>query len=410
MMLMRQQVEILLDSPHQRDYVVSAYADMTVQDGFSRYVDRYLKNQARAAGEALAAAEARKDLDANLAVIREVVQARHDPAARGLAVFSSVARGLRHVIPLEFPVENHLVIDEEPFLLPILEHWYGDPSYLIVLFNSNEAHLFEAHPSRPEPLRDLQRADADQEFQRDKPQFTYKKRFAATPHERLHDAKDAPFLREVADALAEQWKDGRYAGLILLGQSQDIGALRKLIRKELDARVVGEAPHAMTTRPDALTGDVSRLVNDWRAERERQILAELNERWKRDHLVANGATEVLDALQQGRAVQVLIGTRRDIPGAHCMDCGYRFGAPVGVCPYCEGRCRRVNAVQDILRLAMRHQIPVELLRLPARSDPLEPAGGVVAMVRASANWANAPKGAAAVAQESPDRQPGIAGV
>ncbi len=396
MLMARQQVEILLDSPHQRDYVVSAYADMTVQDGFNRYVDRYLKNQARAAGEALAAAEARKDLDANLAVILEVVQARHDPAARGLAVFSSVARGLRHVIPLEFPVENHLVLDEEPFLLPILEHWYGEPSYLIALFNSNEAHLFEAHPSRPELLRDLQRADADQEFQRDKPQFTYKKRFAATPHERLHDAKDAPFLREVADALAEQWKDGRYAGLILLGQSQDIGALRKLIRKDLDARVVGEAPHAMTTRPDALTGDVSRLVNDWRAERERQILAELNERWKRDHLVANGATEVLDALQQGRAVQVLIGTRQDIPGAHCMDCGYRFGAPVGVCPYCEGRCRRVNAVQDILRLAMRHQIPVELLRLPARSDPLEPAGGVVAMVRASANWANAPKGAAEV--------------
>src|SRR5262249_42541751 len=67
MPMTRQQVEILLDTPNQRDYVVSAYADMTVQDGFNRYVDRYLKNQARAAGEALAAAEARKDLDANLA-------------------------------------------------------------------------------------------------------------------------------------------------------------------------------------------------------------------------------------------------------------------------------------------------------------------------------------------------------
>src|SRR5262249_52424450 len=99
MPMARQQVEILLDSPNQRDYVVSAYADMTVKDGFNRYVDRYLKNQARAAGEALAAAEARKDLDANFAVIREAAQARTDPTARGLAIFSSVARGLRQVIP-----------------------------------------------------------------------------------------------------------------------------------------------------------------------------------------------------------------------------------------------------------------------------------------------------------------------
>jgi len=395
MPMTRQQVEILLDTPNQRDYVVSAYADMTVQDGFNRYVDRYLKNQARAAGEALAAAEARKDLDANLAVIRQAVQGRADPAARGLAVFSSVARGLRHVVPLVYPVENHLVIDEEPFLLPILEHWYGEPSFLIAVVDSNEAHFFEAHASRPEPLRDLQREDVGQDIQRDKPQFTYKKRFAATGHERLHDAKDAPFLRQVADALDEQGKNGHFAGLILLGQSQDTAALRKLLRKELEARIVGEAPHAMTTRPDDLTGDVSRLVNDWRTEHERRILAELNERWKRNHLVANGATEVLDALQQGRAVQVLMGTRRDIPGAHCMDCGYRLGAPVAVCPYCQGRCRSVNAVQDIMRLAMRHQVPVELLRVAAKTDPLEHAGGVVAMVRAAANWAQAAQGAVA---------------
>src|SRR3954453_14462996 len=123
MPITRQQIEILLDTPDQRDYVVSAYADMTVQDGFKRYVDLYLKNQVRAAGDALTEAKARKDLDANIAVIREAVETQAFPTARGLAVFSGVARGLRHVIPLEFPVENRLVIDEEPFLLPLLEHW-----------------------------------------------------------------------------------------------------------------------------------------------------------------------------------------------------------------------------------------------------------------------------------------------
>ena len=39
MPIIRQQVEILLDTPDRHDYVVSAYADLTVQDGFKRYLD-----------------------------------------------------------------------------------------------------------------------------------------------------------------------------------------------------------------------------------------------------------------------------------------------------------------------------------------------------------------------------------
>ncbi len=399
--LARQDIEILLDSPNQRDYVVSAYADMTVQDGFRRDMERFLENEAQAARDALATAEARKDLEANIAVIREALQGPPDPSARGLAVFSSVARGLRRVIPLGFPVHDRLVIDEEPFLLPILEHWYSEPSFLIALVDSNEAHLFEAHQSRPVPVRDLEREDADEDIERDKPRFTYKKRFAATAHERLHGSEESPFLRQVADAIIERWDEGPFAGLILLGRTQDLAALRKLLPRQLDEVVVGEAAHAMTTRPDDLTEDVSRLVSDWQARHERALLAELNERWKQDHLVGNGATEVLDALQQGRAARVVVGHRRDIPGAHCTSCGYRFGAPVGTCPYCQGSCRTVNAVQDIMRLSMRHRVPVHLLHVDPKNDPLERVGGVVALLHAPANWA--PDAEAARASEGRTR-------
>jgi hypothetical protein len=142
--LPRHEIEILLDSPNQRDYVVSAYADMKVQDGFRRLMERHLNNKARAARESLTSTEARKDLDANIDAIRDAMRAHAGSEAKGLAVFSGAARGLRRVIPLGFPVEDRLVIDEEPFLLPILEHWYGDPLHLIVLADSNEAHLFEA--------------------------------------------------------------------------------------------------------------------------------------------------------------------------------------------------------------------------------------------------------------------------
>jgi len=117
------------------------------------------------------------------------------------------------------------------------------------------------------------------------------------------------------------------------------------------------------------------------------IVAELQQRWKEKHVVANGPTEVLDSLQQGRATEVICGWRREMPGATCRDCGYRFGAPVATCLYCNGACRSVNALQEILTMALRHRVSVHFLRRGTDREPLQPAGGVAAFVRAEANWA-----------------------
>jgi protein required for attachment to host cells len=387
MPITRREIEVLLDTPDQRDYVVSAYADLTVQNGFERYADRHLRNQGEEAEAALAEAKARKDLDANLDVIRRAVRDEADPASKGMAVFSSVVRGLRHVVPLGFPVENRLVVDEEPYLLPLLEHWYGEPGYLIALVDSDEAHLFEALHGRPERVHDRTRGDVHDEIQRDKPRFTYKKRFARTNHERLHGMEDDTFLRAVADDLRDHWESGNFAGLILLGQSQVTGPLRGLLPRELGDAVIGEAAQAMTTRPDDIAGAASGIIARWRADRERRLLDELRERWSQKHLVADGPTDVLDALQQGRAAEVVFSAGHEIPGARCGDCGYRFGAPVETCTYCGGRCRRVSAAQDILRMAMCHRVPVTVLHPDPGRDPLGPSGGVSALLRAEANWA-----------------------
>lgn len=399
MTLTRQEIEILLDSPDQRDYVVSAYADLTVQGGFARHVEQHLRNQARAVKAALAESDARKDLDANLEVIREAI-GRADPTAKGLAVFSSVARGLRHVIPLGFSVENRLIIDEEPFILPLLESWYGEPSYLIALVDSDEAHLFEAHHGLPEQVHELRREDAQQEFQRDKPRFTYRKRFAKTNHERLHGIEDDKFLGEVAEAVADHVRGGPFAGLILLGHPSITQPLRSLFARELAEAVVGEATHKMTTRPEDLADDVTRLIDEHRTTRQARLRTELQERCKQKHLVACGPTEVLDALQQGRATEVLFNRGIDLPGARCRGCGYRLGAATGVCPYCQDTCRTINAAQEILRMATRHRVPVHLFhRNNPKDDPLGPAGGVAAFVRAEAHWTPKTTAAGAAANQ-----------
>lgn len=386
MPITRRDIEILLDTQDSRDYVVSAYVDMRVRDGFHRDVDVQMRNLARAAGAALSEADARKVLDVNFVAIRRAID-EADPSARGLAIFSGAERKLFHAVQLDFPVESYLVIDEEPFVLPLLERWYGEPNYLAAVVSSREVHLFEVHAGVTEEVREIHK-NVDEATQRDKPRFTYKKRFTKVQHERQHGLEDDGFFKQTAEDLAEHWKTGQFSGLILLGPTEVTAAVRRLLPRDLEAAVSHEAAQTMTSKADDVAVEVEHVLERWREERRAQLMAELNERWKNEHLVANGPTEVLDALQQGRATQVILGPGRDIAGARCTSCGYRFGAPVGVCVYCESPTRIINAAQEILRMALRHRVGVHIFDSNgARATLMDRAGGVAALLRAADNWA-----------------------
>lgn len=396
MPITRHELEVLLDTPDRRDYVVSAFADLRVKDGFRHFAETHQKNQLRAAHAALSETEARRVLDANFEPVLGAVAAA-DPAARGLAVFSGVKRGLFHVVNLDFPVDNQLVIDEEPFILPLLERWFGDPSYLVAVINSRHLHLFEAHSGVAEKIEKKDRETP--EMQRDKPRMTYQNRFSKAFDENLQGLDQDPFLKDCAATVAENYSGNGFTGLILLGPAELTAALRRLLPKMIQNEVVEEHPQSMTSRPDDVADDVARAMEHWRAGREQSLLHELGQRWKEKRLVANGPTEVLDALQQGRVTQIIFGTRRDFGGAECRACGYRFGAPTGQCPYCGGETRTVNAAQKILRMALRHRVPVYLFPRGLKNDPLANAGGLCALLRAEANWA--PNKTTADASQSP---------
>jgi protein required for attachment to host cells len=272
-------------------------------------------------------------------------------------------------------------------MLPLLEQWHGEPSYLVAWFDSDHAHVFESHQGAVEEVGEVDRATIDDDHWRDQTRQLYKRRVVHSFHERLHGAQADSFLKEVAETLALRWSQGDFQGLILLGRATVLGAMRVLLPKDLAAAVVEEVAQVPSAKHDDVAEEVARVVDRWHGGRDAEVTAELQQRWKENFLVANGPTDVLDALQQGRATRVVCGRERHLPGARCRDCGYRFGAPIEKCTYCGGSCRSINAIEEILRMALRHRIPVHLFRREPATDPIAPAGGVTALLRAEANWA-----------------------
>ena len=376
--------EILLDTPDGTDYVVSAYVDLRVRDGFRNYADAFVRNEARGAANALPG-KAHKALDENIEAVHRAIASIADHSLRGLAVFSSVARKLEHVVPLHFAVEHRLVIDENPFIMPLLEKWHGEPRFLIVAVDGMHARFFETSAGVPEAVDELSR-DTGADFEGGPPRFHYKKRLAQQFHERLKGLDEDGFFRETAALVAAHWGEGCFDRLVLIGRQQAVAALRSNLAKEIAERVFDPAHSALPDNLDQLAPVTEKATGAWRAEHEIRLAKEISERRKRGHLIGDGASETLDALQQGRAAEIVLGRNHNLEGARCTSCGYRFGAPTGVCVYCGGKTTRVAAEQEILRLATRHRVPFYIYPAAPEPDPVGPQG-VVSLLHAEANWA-----------------------
>ena len=79
-------------------------------------------------------------------------------------------------------------------------------------------------------------------YQRDKPRFTYKKRFARAQHERLHAIEDDGFLHEVSERGGRGMGAGSFRRVDSPGPAADHGVPPPLLPRDLEQVVAGEPP------------------------------------------------------------------------------------------------------------------------------------------------------------------------
>src|SRR5919204_3506619 len=137
--------------------VVSCYADTSAIDGFKPLWVTRFKTEAGAVKRLLAEAPhpGRNNVDRDLAAIRSTLespQARQARSARGLAVFSDSRRGLLRTFALSLPVDNRVVVDATPYLVPLLEVLFRNRSYLVVLTDTHRGRLYSASPAEAVPV------------------------------------------------------------------------------------------------------------------------------------------------------------------------------------------------------------------------------------------------------------------
>lgn len=243
-------------------------------------------------------------------------------SARGLAVFCSVPADLFEVVALPRPVTAMAVVQERPFIEPLVE--LGAPErWCVLLVSRRTARILYGTREHLVEVADVRDDVRGQHHQGGRSQSRYQRG--------IEDEVDE-HVRNTCSALFERLQRRPFERLLLAGPAE----LRPRVQRELHpdlARLLAGHFEIDVERatPDEVHQRALAQIEADEARRERETLARLTEGMAPGGHAAAGLDAVLELLSERRVQTLLLAPDFAAPGSQCPRCG-RLSSGEGACP------------------------------------------------------------------------------
>jgi peptide subunit release factor 1 (eRF1) len=374
-------VQVLLDHRTGRGMIVSCYADTTVTDGFQSLWSQHLKNETAAIERRLSDDAARARFATDIDLIRDALGTPTAHRARGMAVFSAAEQNLFYGFPLGVPVKDRLVLDEEPYLVPLLETMHRQRLYLVVLTDSHRSRLYEAAWGHARLSHEME--ENVPRRQRGAGEQWGKQQATIARH---RENQLLRYRKRLAAAIEKAWRRAPFRGLILLGDDETIRVVRAKLPAVINQQVARTGPYCWSRGEPTVDESVQEVLDETFRAHDARLEEELNRRFREHCLIAAGPQEVVNALRNGQVGYpgfLILEPDRGEMATRCRGCGSLFITMADRCAFCHCRCDKVNLWQEVLFFAARHNITAHIVE----SHPeLSRHGGIAAALFRAEPW------------------------
>jgi hypothetical protein len=366
----------LFDQPAGAGMVLSCFTTLSGTDGFgSGWTGPFREKQDVHNRDTYGDPDAQRELDDNLSAVRTGFEALGDIGARWAAVFSSARRGLFHAFALDVPVEPDVVCAPSAYLVPVLAAIHRRREYLAVHTDTHRGRVYASTPAGVKVL-----AEDDEEVPQHQRSTGDRGGYGQATIARHRQDRILHYRKELVRSLERSWDAGRYAGLILLGEHEELAHLRTALPARLAERVVRTAPEPWYEGATRAEDKVRTLAAEVLAEDEAAVAPGF---WDllREGTVVAGAPAVWDVLQRGRIARaghgyLVFGPDPRETVSRCTLCRALDPAVSGRCPRCQAPCVTGNLWEEVLLCTLKHGIVARFVSDPAA---LKRYGGIVAV-------------------------------
>lgn len=305
------------------------------------------------------------------------------PQGKGVALFA--AEDFWQQFDLPMPISNNIHYGR-PDVVPLL--WLLDEyqRYGIVQVDHRRVELLTAFLGRPE-TKDEMRLELDTS---DWPRTVMihnvgngLKATAGTNRDVFEDRVDEQvrgFWREAVAKISTWMEEADLDRLIIGGDEEAVSGLREALPETAGKYVVGTLSLPFYENDAATLERVAPIAIEVERKHEKELAEQVVNYTLAGNRGALGVTDVLDALQQGRAQTVV--TVWPIEGQvwECQACHHIVDHEVATCPVCSGTIRRRQLATTLPLLATQTNAGLEMVYDEAAAL-LQTHGGIGALLR-----------------------------
>lgn len=353
-------------------YLNTRLKELGAREQARQFVHRRIERALRAARDE---PEIRADLERVRDEALRRVDAPEDGAPAAIAVFACATRNLFRVVELDLPVEDQLVVANEPSLKQLAALSSSYDRTLLALVSAEDARIYELLLGRVESFETVAGGEINtHRAARKSPGWT-QLRYQRQVREQIER-----HLREVAARLTELFDRDHPPQLLVGGVQPTIDRFLHELPDRIRVRVkdvvslapgtpIAEVVHAAvaTSRAD----EMARAADGVRETVDLALA---------DGPAALGIDEVLEAAQQKRLMTLYLDPDFRHDGFLCRDCASlaRRDDGSGSCAFCAGTTTVVELGEALVRQAILQSGEVEFV---PRSSTLGQFEGVAAKLR-----------------------------
>lgn len=325
-------------------------------------------NVPKTAPDEISADDEKIYFDENVRLLNEYLE-KHKLKKGGIAIFACWAIDFFAAYPLDAPLPDIIWVDSSPYVRPLAELADEYENVAVVIADNSRARVY---------LVSSLAAQDETTLKGNVKNHVKKGGWSQQRYERRRDKQILHYARDIVDALAELDRKEDFRRIVLVGGKEILAAVEEDLPKHLAAMVARKAVDLSKGE-----GDIEREIWELFAEQERESERGLWDRIRDAYLAggrgAVGAEDVLAAVEEGRAHEIIVIRGFAPPGRRCRDCGKLSPGEPATCPACGSESVfAVDLVEEIVEIAHKTGAPVDF------SDPIETlaeSGSIAALLR-----------------------------
>jgi peptide chain release factor subunit 1 len=323
--------------------IVSLYVRVPVdygeRDRLHTYVHSLLADVRALADDKSVDRDARLSLRGDLERIEQTFQ-EEEPPAGSVAVFSCSGRDSYEVVQLPRPLRERVVVDETPFVRPMLAVLDEYRRCCVVVVDEAFTQLWELYQDELHELRKIR----DPALR--KPDFAYGFK-EHTIHNRVRELAKRHY-RHTVTMLEGFFRGNSFDVIAIGGHEYEVPGFVESLPRRLREKVAGTfVIDANTATRNDLKQKAGEILERYERDEERRLVEQVLDKANAGGLAAVGLSKCLWAGSVAAIEHLLVQEGATVPGVVCDESGW-LGVSGESCPVCGKPLRQTPDILDEL--------------------------------------------------------------